>query len=66
MNKWTDGKNVVVSETCPSEDWYPVINFKRVHGSTYEPYKKGSAQWLKEANRDLSNRARSNFEIGRR
>lgn len=62
MNKWTDGKNVVVAAECPGEYWYPVVSLRRVSGSNYTPYQKGSASWLKAANRALANHAQSNFE----
>jgi len=62
MNKWTDGKNIVVSSTCPGEYWYPVVNRKRVSGSNYTPYTKGSAAWVAAANRTLASAARTNFE----
>lgn len=45
--------------------FYPDVNVRRVHGSSFLPY-KGSSVWAREANRELSEIARGNFERGRR
>ena len=64
MNKWTNGKQIITSETCPSDDFYAVVNEKRVNKrqATYRPYESGSAEWRKDANRQLADAARSAFE----
>lgn len=62
MNKWTDGNQIVTAQECPGEYWYPVISSRRVRGSNYTPYQKGSEAWKQAANRALASHARSNFE----
>lgn len=62
MNKWTDGKKVAVSEKRPGEYWYPVVNFRRVHGPEYRPYETGSTEWRRAANHVLASAAQTNFE----
>lgn len=57
---------VVTSEDRPQSDepYFAVVNYHRVHGSSYQPYTAGSKAWREAANRQLSDRARSNFERG--
>lgn len=63
-NLWTNGKEVVKSETIPSEDHYAVYAASRVRGEGFVPYeaKDGSASWVRSANRQMENRARNAFQ----
>ena len=61
-NVWTDGESRIVSETRPAGYWYPVVNFRRVRGSSYTPYMVGSPEWVKAANLALAEEAQANFE----
>lgn len=65
MNKWTNGKQIITSETRPNSDFYAVISEKRVNKrqGTYRPYESGSAEWRKDANRQLADTARTAFEL---
>jgi hypothetical protein len=67
INSWWDGENessIVVAEECPGSLMYAKANYRRVSGSSYEPYIAGSESWKRAANRALAQCAQSNFERG--
>ena len=43
-------------------DFFPSVDFSRVTGYRYKPYKKGSELWRNAANKLLSSKAQSNFQ----
>lgn len=44
-----------------TRDFIPSVDFKRVRGHAYTPYKKGSDLWRNAANESLKSAANANF-----
>lgn len=55
-----DSEGNLVEGEVPDYDWFPIVNFRRVHGCRYTPY-KGDSEWVKAANRSLREAAQNNF-----
>jgi hypothetical protein len=54
-----DDEIFVRSRSCPGPGWFPVVNWRRVHGDRYTPY-VGKSDWVVAANRKLALLARDN------
>lgn len=60
-NQWTDSDgNIVTSEACPGEYWWPLINQRRINGATYRPY-RGDSEWVQAANKFMAAQAQRNW-----
>ncbi len=64
INRWVNLETWerVVSKQRLSGNWKPTVSFKRIHGSNYTPYSRGSAAWNIAANYILAKTAQARFE----
>lgn len=65
-NRWVnlETEEIRVSETRPGDGFEAMYATTRVNGSEYTPYeaKDGSPEWVRQANRNMADAARSNYE----
>ncbi len=56
-NDLSTGSIYLRSADQPGPEWYPAVNWRRVHGVKFLPYENGSPEWRRRANQLLTNRA---------